>query len=368
MSRWAPIPVAVGASLTMANLSPSARCVWLALRLAHAGHGQGGVLPAAIASARGLALAVPALVADIDVPDALAELGRAGLVRQHDDGVALADWDVEAEQAPCSSCRRRNPDPRHRRCPSCRAKDTDPTRRASRKRGTDAAQTSRDSANGRAGPQLRGLAVATETTAQSDRKETADMPRPQPYPTLPNPTDPTDPTDPRARARADQAEGSRFASLQRVDQRRRGGTASTGELLAALMPGLPAAKTTRPEQAASSAKAAEGLCRLASDPMAVPRLLSMPAQRAVLQVLDAAQVLDKARRRRHELATQVARKLDAERVLMLAFDVLLGNPRSAAATLRDRLKRALAGEQELLTHSRATWPIGRFLDEVRATA
>jgi hypothetical protein len=192
MSRWAPIPTAVGSSLAVAELSPPARCVWLALRVAHATHGQGGVLPPRVASTRGLPLAVPALVAGIDVADALAELARAGLTRPHDDGLALADWDVEGEQAPCSRCRRRNPDPRHAVCPPCRARDADPTRLAQRReqrraadprRTPDGPQTRSDD---RRAQQPRGLASNGEATAQTDPSSGADWSRPRPDPTRPD--------------------------------------------------------------------------------------------------------------------------------------------------------------------------------------
>jgi hypothetical protein len=194
MSRWAPIPTAVGSSLAVADLSPAARCVYFAQRIAHATHGQGGVLPARVASARGLALAVPALVAGIDVPDALAEIARAGLNRPLDDGLALADWDVEGEQAPCSRCRRRNPDPRHAVCPPCRARDADPTRLAQRREQRRAADPRRTPG----GPQTRsddrkslqpcGFASNGEATAQTDPSSGADWSRPRPDPTRPDKT------------------------------------------------------------------------------------------------------------------------------------------------------------------------------------
>jgi hypothetical protein len=150
------------------------------------------LLPPRVASARGLALAVPALVAGIDVPDALAELGRAGLTRPHDDGLALTDWDIESEQAPCSRCRRRNPDPRRSVCPPCRARDTDPTRLAQRREQRRAAgpRTAPDGpqtrGDGRRAQQQQGFAADAEAPPQTDPSSGADWSRPRPDPTLPD--------------------------------------------------------------------------------------------------------------------------------------------------------------------------------------
>ncbi|MFO0449311.1 MAG: hypothetical protein ACK52I_11750 [Pseudomonadota bacterium] len=190
MSRWLPIPCSVASSIEIAGLSPSARCAWVALRVAHAAHGQGGVLPSRIGTAVGLPLVAPALVAGIDLDVALVELSRAGLIRLDDDGLALGDWDPESEQAPCTSCRRRNPDPRHHRCPACRARDTDPTRRASRKRGADVAQTAGALDERRASQHSQGLAGDAETKAQTKHSARADVARPRPDPTLPDRPDP----------------------------------------------------------------------------------------------------------------------------------------------------------------------------------
>lgn len=190
MSRWAPIPTAISSSLAMADLSPAGRCVWLALRIAHALHGHGGVLPATVASVRGLPLVVPALVAGLDVGDGLAELARVGLTGPHDDGLALADWNIDCEQAPCSSCRRRNPDPRHHRCPACRARDTDQARRATRKRGAGTAQTSRAGDDSPAGQEEQRVAGGNARLAQTNHRRGTDMPRPRPDPTLQTRPDP----------------------------------------------------------------------------------------------------------------------------------------------------------------------------------
>ncbi len=194
MSRWHAVPLAASRSPAVAGLSLAARMTWLALRAAHAEYGLGGVVPATHASAAGLAMAAPAYVHGVDVADALAELGAAGLIRAHDDGVALGDWDAAAEQAPCSSCRRRNPDPRHSRCPACRARDTDPDRRASRQRGADhsaagtarpgkMAQTRRAPRSDAEPQQQRGLAVVGHDLAQTERRDGADRARPIPDPT-----------------------------------------------------------------------------------------------------------------------------------------------------------------------------------------
>ena len=148
-------------------------------------------------------------------------------------------------------------------------------------------------------------------------------------------------------------------------RRHRSAPATVGDVLAAMVPDLPAAKADRAESAASSSvRAAAELRRLAADPQAVPRLLRMPAPRAVAQVLAAAQVYDKAPRRRDVFAVQVARVLDPVRVLMLALDVVLGRPRNVGVVLLGRLKRTIAGEGELLTRCRASWPIGQFLEAV----
>lgn len=200
MSRWFPIPSAVASSVQIAELSPSARCLWFALRAAHASHGQGGVLPPRIGTKVGLPLVAPAIVAGIDLDRSLVELVRADLIRQDGETLVLVDWDQEIEQAPCSSCRRRNPDPRHHRCPACRARDTDPTRRASRRRGADVAQTPRDTGDCRTGEHSRGFADAADAMAQTSRSERADVARPRPDPTLPDRPDPIHQT--RACARA----------------------------------------------------------------------------------------------------------------------------------------------------------------------
>lgn len=201
MSRWLPIPLDAASSPALAGVSPSARLTWLALRVAHARYGVGGVLPAAHATASGLPLAAPAMVAGVDVAAGLAELRAAGLMRPHDDGVALADWSVDAEQAHCSSCRRRNPDPRHARCPACRSRDTDPTRRAARRKGgAEMAQTSRSRFDGTGDRSQQRIAASPAPMAQTDRGDGADMPRPRPDPTRPDPTVPESP-DARAGAR-----------------------------------------------------------------------------------------------------------------------------------------------------------------------
>lgn len=141
--RWLPLPVAAGRAPALARVSPAARCVWMGLRIAHAEYGTGGTVPAVHGDATGVGLAAPALVAGVDVGAALAELAAAGLVESVADGVRLADWAEDTESAPCSGCRRRNPDPRHSRCPACRARGADPTRRR-RRRGATGAQTERD--------------------------------------------------------------------------------------------------------------------------------------------------------------------------------------------------------------------------------
>lgn len=144
---------------------------------------------------------------------------------------------------------------------------------------------------------------------------------------------------------------------------RRRTPASASQVLGALLPDLPAAKADRSAQAASSsAKAAAELRRLARDSAAVARLLRMPQAKAVEQVLAAAQVLDRAPKRRAGLALQVARVLDSAQVLALALDVVLGRPRNVGAVMLGRLKRAIAGTGELLTRCRASWPIGRFVE------
>jgi hypothetical protein len=148
-------------------------------------------------------------------------------------------------------------------------------------------------------------------------------------------------------------------------QRHRSTPTTAGDVLAALVPDLPAAKASRAERAASSsARAAAELRRLAADPQTVQRLLRMPAPRAIVQVLAAAGVYDTAPKRREGLAVQVGRALDMAQVLALACDVLLGRPASIGATLRARLRRAVEGKPDLLTRCRAAWPIGRFLEAV----
>ncbi|MBL8728146.1 MAG: hypothetical protein JNM25_06935 [Planctomycetes bacterium] len=152
-------------------------------------------------------------------------------------------------------------------------------------------------------------------------------------------------------------------------QRRRHAPVAAGDVLGQLMPELPAARDQRAEGATSAnARAVAELRRIATDPTAVPRLLRMPAPRAIAQMLAATGVLDKSPRRRDDLAVQVGRVLDPVRLLVLAIDVVLGRPRSVAGALRSRLGRAVAGERELLTRCRASWPVGRFFDEIRCAA
>lgn len=159
MTRWFPVPASVGSSLAIAELSPAARCVWFGLRHAHAGHGKGGVIPESAASERGLPLVAPALVVDIDVAQALDELKAAGLIKTGRSGVELTDWDSEAEEAPCSRCRRKNPDPRNRRCPKCRERDSDPKRRVSQ----NAADPQQGSSGRIGAPQHNGRQGATRS-------------------------------------------------------------------------------------------------------------------------------------------------------------------------------------------------------------
>jgi hypothetical protein len=148
-------------------------------------------------------------------------------------------------------------------------------------------------------------------------------------------------------------------------RRHRRASVTAGDVLGELVPELGAAKADRAARAAnSSERAAAELRRLAADPQTVPRLLRMPAPRAIVQVLEAAGVYDTAPRRRAGLAVQAARVLDPVRVLVLAFDVLLGRPASIGATLCSRLKRAIEGKPDLLTRCRAAWPIGQFLEVV----
>jgi hypothetical protein len=148
-------------------------------------------------------------------------------------------------------------------------------------------------------------------------------------------------------------------------RRRRRAPMTAGDVLRELVPELGAARADRAKRAASSSERAYAeLRRLAVDPRAVSRLLRMPAPRAVVQVLGAAQVFDLAPHRREGLAVQVARVLAPVQVLQLALDVVLARPHNVGAVMLDRLKRRLAGDGELLTRSRAAWSIQRFLDAV----
>lgn len=166
MSRWMPLPLELAAaSPAIAALSPSARVVWLALRIAHARHGLGGVVPARHATPLGIALSAPAMVLGVDVDAALGELRSAGLVCDGDDGVVLADLDDDGDLLRCSRCRCRNPDPRSSRCPRCQGDD------GARRRGSaDAAQTTTT-------PMARAATPRAKATAQELRRECAEMPQ-----------------------------------------------------------------------------------------------------------------------------------------------------------------------------------------------
>ncbi len=123
MSRWLPVPVDAARSPAIAELSPPARLVWLALRIAHSEVGLGGTVPARNASASGLPLVAAALLVGVDTAACLAELQTAGLISSSDGGLVLKDFDREMELHPCSRCKCRNPDPRHSRCPRCVEQD-----------------------------------------------------------------------------------------------------------------------------------------------------------------------------------------------------------------------------------------------------
>lgn len=98
------------------------------------------------------------------------------------------------------------------------------------------------------------------------------------------------------------------------------------------------------------------------------KLLAMPAQRAVLELLRLAGVFDRHPKRLHGFAVQVARAFDPAGLLLHLADIVLGKVASVGAVLRRRVERRIAGEdaRNLLTRSRVAWPLGRFLDELRA--
>ncbi len=192
-SSWLPLPIDCATSVAIATLSPEARCCWLALRIAHQAKGTGGVVPAAYAFARALPLVAAAIVAGIDVAAGLAELAHVGLTAAHDDGLRLVDWAPEVEASLCSSCRRRNPDPRHGRCPACRHRDTDPTRRGKRP-GADVAQTCADDHDSANDVDRQGLALVDDQVAQTWRRLGADRARPRPDQTIPVPEHPGSPS------------------------------------------------------------------------------------------------------------------------------------------------------------------------------
>ena len=147
-------------------------------------------------------------------------------------------------------------------------------------------------------------------------------------------------------------------------QHRRRDPVPVANVLAELVPSLPAASEDRSHAAAvKSDRAVAELCRIAGDQRAVLQLAKMPTTAAIEQLLAAAGVYDTSPKRRVGFALQVGRVLDVHQVLALALDVVLGRPRSVPAVLRRRLERALAGENPT-THCRAGWPIGRFLDAV----
>lgn len=166
-----------------------------------------------------------------------------------------------------------------------------------------------------------------------------------------------------------QSEPATAVRVADPQQRRRRAPAPAGDVLRDLVPELPQARAAQAGRDAGGSAGAEAeLRRLVQDPQAVPRLLRLPAPRAVAQVLVASQVLDQAPRLRDGLAVQVARVLAPVQVLALAIDVVLGRPRNVPAVLRQRLDRAVAGGGELLTRSRAAWPIGRFVEQLAGSA
>lgn len=120
---WHAVPVAALHSIGLARLAPAHRPLWLALRLLHSCHGSGAVLPPELADPRMLAATAGALLADVDIGAALDAMEDIGLIARSADGLALRDWDDRVEFAKCSSCKSRNPNPRHTRCPDCCAKD-----------------------------------------------------------------------------------------------------------------------------------------------------------------------------------------------------------------------------------------------------
>lgn len=204
------------------------------------------------------------------------------------------------------------------------------------------------------------------TTAETGRVTTAETGPPIQCSSSTLPMQPATPAGANGSKRASLQDGCPAEPIRQPQPERSGRSQSVADVLNVLVPDLPAAEATRAATVTSSSeKARTELARIAADPQAVPKLLRMLRQKAVEQVLAAAQVFDRSPKRRAGLAVQVARVLAPEQVLALAVDVVLGKPRNIAAVLLGRLKRAMAGKGELLTWCRASWPIGRFLDTLR---